>query len=407
MAEFEGKRATGKHGVRDLPKIVYLGDVPVESSYHGSLLLYRLFSGYPPDKLLIVETDLAPSQPERRLPNVQYRRLTIPMPRLARSRFSKLYSIWLFLFAPRRVRQALRAVGNFRPEAVISVAHGYHWITAAWLARRLNLPFHLIIHDHILQAAILPTRFHPSLDSAFRRVYRQAQTRLCVSPYMEAEYAEKYGAKGTLLYPSRGLDRPDWKTPPQRDLDSRRLRVAFAGSINSGGYARLLRLLAECLEPEDTLILFGPHTGESMKYWHLGVEKISLGGLLPPMDLLQRLRQDFDVLFVPMPFDVGGHADNMRLSFPSKIADYTATGLPLLICGPEYSSAVRWARSYAPVAEIVASESISDLKEAMSRLRSPEHRQFLGRRAREVGAQLFSYDEAQSTLYAALTDSIR
>jgi hypothetical protein len=390
---------------RKLPRLVYIGDVPIESSYHGSLLLYRLFSGYPPEKLLIIETDLAPSQPERRLPNVQYRKLAVPMSRLARSRFSTLYSIWLFLFAPRRVRRALRAIQDFHPEAIISVAHGYHWITAAHLAKRLAIPFHLISHDNILQAAVLPTRLHLSLDSTFGSVYRQAQSRLCVSPYMETEYSKRYGVAGTVLYPSRSSDRPKWEDPPQRDPESRRLRIAFAGSINSGGYARLLRLLAESLETSDEFVLFGPHTSESMEYWSLGVESIRVGGLLPPIELLQRLRQDFDVLFVPMPFDVAGHADNMRLSFPSKIADYTATGLPLLICGPEYCSAVHWARRYAPIAEVVTSEFGYELKPAVSRLRASEHRKLLGRRALEIGAQLFSHDLAESTLHAALTNS--
>src|SRR5690349_7624428 len=45
----------------DLPRLVYIGDVPIESTYHGSILLYRLFEAYPADKLLIIETDLGRS----------------------------------------------------------------------------------------------------------------------------------------------------------------------------------------------------------------------------------------------------------------------------------------------------------------------------------------------------------
>ena len=126
-----------------LPRLVYIGDVPVEASYHGSLLLYRLFSGYPKDKLLVVETDFDRSSPPRRLPNVEYRTLRVRLSRLTRSRLSKLYSIWLLASARFRVGKALRAAANFRPEAVISVAHGYHWITAARVAKRLYR-FHFI-----------------------------------------------------------------------------------------------------------------------------------------------------------------------------------------------------------------------------------------------------------------------
>src|SRR5947209_4962072 len=116
------------HSAASLPRLLYLGDVPVQSTYHGSVLLYRLFANYPTNKLLLIETDLARSLPERRLPHVQYRRQRLLGRRLSKTRFSKIYSVFLMLRAPYRVRQLLRSLGEFRPEAVISVAHGYHWI---------------------------------------------------------------------------------------------------------------------------------------------------------------------------------------------------------------------------------------------------------------------------------------
>jgi hypothetical protein len=387
----------------ELPRLVYIGDVPVESSYHGSLLLYRLFSGYPPEKLLVVETDFAPSHPERRLPNTQYGKLAIRRSRLTRSRFSKLYSIWLFLSARHRVRKAMRVIGNFRPNAVISVAHGYHWVTAARAARRLSVPLHLIVHDHVVQLTPVPVFVRPCLDSIFGRIYRQAETRLCISPAMEDEYAKRYGAGGTVLYPSRAADCPKWEVPPERSRTTQGLRIAFAGTINSGGMAWLLRLLAQSLQSEDRLVLFGPHSVESLRFWNLERENVTVGGLLPSMELLQRLRSDFDLLYVPMSFDIEGHVDNTRLSFPSKLADYTATGLPMLICGPEYSSAVRWARENQPVAEVVTDQGSQSLREALDRLASPQHREMLGRRALEIGEKFFSHEAAESVFFGALS----
>src|SRR5439155_22490250 len=116
-------------------------------------------------------------------------------------------------------------------------------------------------------------------------------------PYMEAEYATQYVVSGSVLYPSRDRDCPRWEAPPECDPDTHRLRIAFAGTINSGGYARLLRLLAESLQSEDILALFGPHTPESAKQWNLEAENVQLAGLLPPSELIKRLRHEFDVLF--------------------------------------------------------------------------------------------------------------
>jgi hypothetical protein len=387
---------------RDLPRLAYIGDGPVESSYHGSLLVYRLLSGYPKDKLLIVETDLGRSAPERRLPNVEYRKLTVPFARLAKSRFSKIYSSSLFLSARFRARSASRDIQDFGLEAIVSVAHGYHWLTAARVAKQLGLPFHLIVYDHLPDVTALPHWLRPNLERTFQQIYRQAQTRFCVSPYMDAEYNRRYGVAGTLLYPSRGPDYPAWDTPPTGNTGVQRLRIAFAGSIESGGYADLLRTLAESLEADDELFLFGPHTRGTVKNWNLDMAAIKLGGLLPSGDLLGRLRQDFDVLFVPMSFYDRGHSTNMRLAFPSKLADYTAVGLPLLICGPDYCSAVRWARENAPVAEIVSSKSAREMREAIGRLRSADYRELLGRRALNIGATLFSYERAQHIFCSAL-----
>lgn len=390
---------------QQLPRLIYVGDVPVESSYHGSLLLYRLFAGYPKEKLLIVETDLARSLPERRLPGVEYRRLRVPFARLIRSRFSKLYSIWLFLSARFRARKLMREFKRFQPEAIISVAHGYHWITAALVAQRLGIPLHLIIHDHVPEVTALPVFLRPRLERAFQKIYRQARTRLCVSPYMELEYSKRYGATGIVLLPSRAADCPSWSRPAERNNKSQQLRIAFAGTIESGSYADSLRNLSDILTIDDQLVLFGPHTDASLKYWKLNPTQVKVGGLLPSTQLLERLRQGFDVLFIPMSFYDEGHSGNMRFSFPSKLADYTATGLPILICGPEYCSAVRWARENGPVAEVVVDQTLKSLTDALDRLRSPQHREMLGRRALVVGEQLFSHATAESILFGALACS--
>ena len=41
-----------------LPRLLYLADVPVEASYHGSALMYRLLQRYPADRLRVVEGNL-------------------------------------------------------------------------------------------------------------------------------------------------------------------------------------------------------------------------------------------------------------------------------------------------------------------------------------------------------------
>jgi hypothetical protein len=96
----------------------------------------------------------------------------------------------------------------------------------------------------------------------------------------------------------------------------------------------------------------------------------------------------------------------MEVSFPSKLADYTAVGLPLIVDGPEYCSTVRWSRENPGVAEIITGESADALAEAVARLlQDPAHRLQLAKEAIRLGQQYFGFDRAVSILYSKLSGS--
>jgi hypothetical protein len=93
---------------------------------------------------------------------------------------------------------------------------------------------------------------------------------------------------------------------------------------------------------------------------------------------------------------------NMEMAFPSKLADYTATGLPLLIYGPPYCSAVTWARENQDVAVIVDNEET--LPDAITDLaQNPDMRLRLGQRALDVGNKSFTHDRAQQIFHQSLS----
>jgi len=83
---------------------------------------------------------------------------------------------------------------------------------------------------------------------------------------------------------------------------------------------------------------------------------------------------------------------NMEVSFPSKLTEYTAAGLPLLVYGPDYCSAVRWAQAHPATAEVVTNPGLDGLAAALKRLQDPAHRENLGRHALELGQRYFSFE---------------
>lgn len=385
-----------------LPRLLYLADVPVEATYHGSALLYRLLQRYPADRLLVIEGNLYQTGAGRRLPDVEYQTLPVGRRRLLNSRLHGWYSAWLGRRAPARAASVPSLLGAFAPQAILTVAHGYTWLTAARYAAGANLPLHLIVHDD------WPRMVRPSaratLERSFTGVYRQAVSRLCTSPFMAEEYERRYGAGGTVLLPARapGLEAFDG-VAPRLERTNQGITVAFAGTVNSDGYVALLRAIAEQVgDRGGRLLIYGPLTAEQAVSHGLDQPHVQLEGLLPSDQLLHRLRADADVLFVPMSF-APDEQWNMRIAFPSKLTDYTAVGLPLLICGPGDCSAVRWANANPGVAAVVTSPDASVLGPVVDRLAGDAgYRRQLAAAAQSIGRRDFSAEAAEAIFHAAL-----
>lgn len=385
-----------------LPRLLYVGDVPVESSYHGSALLHRLLSDYPAGKLKIIET-ATQSQTERRLSHVTYISHPIGKTRWLNTRFHPYAVAWFTQAGKRSAPRIAGSLNGFKYESVLTVAHGFGWMAAAQIAKQRNVPLHLIVHDDWARVADVAPSFRNWLDEQFASVYRQARSRFCVSPAMSRAYEERYGEPAETIYPSRAAGCPEYAEPPARlARNDRPFTIAFAGTINSLGYVRALTALQNALKPVNgRLLLFGPLTSDEARQAGLETENTEVCGLLSWMELMIRLRDNADALFAPMSFEDADRT-NMQMAFPSKLADYTATALPLLIYGPGYCSAVTWARENPGVAEVVETES--DLGPAVQRLaNNPQHRLALGRRALAAGRAYFTHDRAQHVFHQSLS----
>ncbi|MBW4506929.1 MAG: hypothetical protein KME64_10500 [Scytonematopsis contorta HA4267-MV1] len=373
-----------------LPSLLYIGDVPVESSVGGSALLFRLLQNYPPEKLQIVQAKPLSSS-HKSLPKVNYKILSLPLSRLLISRFAQQYSIYLLLTAKSRTYKLNQIVKKSKPEAILTVTHGFSWLTAAVVAKRFNLPLHLIVHDDYLKTVDVPKWVEIWLEKQFANVYKQAQARFCVSPYMVKCYEKLYGLSANILYPSRAVDVPVFNSPPTfQKINS--LTFAYAGSINSPGYAHLLVSLANVLETLGCyFIIYSSLDAKTIENIGLNKSNVINRYLVPSNQLIETLRNEADVLFVPMVFEEK-YRLNMQISFPSKLTDYTACGLPLLIAGPEYCSAIQWERQNPGVAEVVNSDSEDALMIAVKKLvENPEYRTQLAECALKKGQEYFTH----------------
>lgn len=382
----------------DLPRLVYYGILPIEAGLHGSALLYRLFQDYPPDKLLVLESVYRPSKPELRLPGVTYRQVDPGGPR-----HRKFGSI-RYLFEKRRhLRTVAGQFGDFRPEALMTIAHGSEWYPAYVVAQAHELPFHMIIHDtgHAVRPLLGPRWLWWLEEKIFGHVYRAARSRFCVSPFMQRDFRQRYGAPGTVMLPTVGADCPQFEQSAESP-GGRPFRLAYAGSPET--YFKEILFAEECLKKiGGELWIYGALPHERRDLMAAGFPEHRVAPPLPERELVPRLREDADAAYLPMPFDAD-QQENARLSFPSKLTGYTAAGLPVVIRGPADCSAVCWAQEHPGFARCVTDATEESLVGALRELAdNPHMRRDLSLASLRVGSESFRPAVAQKLLYEALT----
>jgi hypothetical protein len=389
----------------DLPKLCYLGEVPVECSFHGSALLWRLLENYPSKDLMIVE-GFHRSSVERRLPGVRYMHPRTPgISRMLRTRYAIPVSEVLYRTIPILAAIVLPRVAYWRPEAIITVCHGLFWLVAAKVANILKVPLHLIVHDHVPDTVARSEGLRDRISHDFGRIYSTAATRFCVSEGMVIEYERMFSVAGQVLYPSRARSLIEQSLRPVRSVAPRWLTGVFAGTVTGRECADALAALARQLAGVGgRLVIYGLFTRAQAASCGLDLPNVEFPGLIPARVLRERCQKEADFLYVPIKFG-RDYSMQARLGFPSKLADYTEMGLPLLIRGPEYSSAIQWARKHPGVAQVVATEEEEELLEAIKRLSNPEIRRTLAEEALRIGELYFSHSRAQSILFSALARS--
>jgi glycosyltransferase involved in cell wall biosynthesis len=174
------------------------------------------------------------------------------------------------------------------------------------------------------------------------KFYRFARHRLCVSPEMEEFCFRKYGVRGEVMYPNRDESLrprpPEWnrklRKPPQ-------LTVGFVGNVNYGYGEALVELLPVFEKTRSRLRIWGPSPGQECRALAENAN-VSLEGFLPSPEVWEPVKRECDAVILPY-----SSSDRMKqlysYHFPSKLPEYLALGMPVIITGPKYATGIRWA----------------------------------------------------------------
>jgi glycosyltransferase involved in cell wall biosynthesis len=354
----------------EYPNVLLLSDEGPNLRSAGGILLYRLFEDYPVDKLRVIEryADAARGHLE-----CKYSSLRTPWRRFEGSRFHRWKrSLRGFNLVPHVRMEILDAlVSDFAPQVVVCVMqHAAYYDAALRFAESHELPLILIIHD-------VNEQFEPvfpwALAASRRRdgqAYRRAVRRLCVSPEMEELCAHLYGVRGQVLYPNRSEDLLPRPIDEARRLKTDgKLTIGFVGNLNYGYGEELLRLLPAFRSSGSRLIAYSHPPGSSCVGLLDARDCLELRGFVPHYEAWRAVKSDCDVVILPYPNPAGAMERLYRHHFPSKLPEYLALGMPVLVTGPEYATGVRWALRHPASIATYSDTDVVGLSDLLVRLR--------------------------------------
>jgi hypothetical protein len=374
-------------------RLVYIGDHCVEFSFGGHAFLAKLLEAANDYERVAVECGWEGTAPSHRLPGVDYRRCRFRFDRLQGTRFGRMHARWLQAALPWRARHLRRVAGLRSDDLVLTVAHEFIWMPALAAAQQANATSVVFVHDEWVK--LYSDRFGGDIRAGevFRNALARATRVLAVSEGMQERLNKRYGIASEVFLPPRRRDavRPAFAVRPA----GRPFRFAYCGQLWNS-YWQALRVLAEVGQKHGWQldIYTNEHGRRVAGRDHANVR---VHDFLPEERLVHHLAAEADALVVALDFsDAGG--PTMETMFSSKMAEYTATGLPVVIMAPPYANMARWGKAQGCFVVIDRLDRDHVDRELSALAGAPERGRALGHAAAELGDKLFSPERAVERL---------
>lgn len=357
---------------REIPRVLLLSAEAPHSGTPGGVVLQRLFSAYPPDRLLVVTNNPPPSQST--VLACRYERLRLGADPLRATRFAHWRPVLRSLggSAWQRLSRIQTLLGEFKPDLVVTLMQdSWFYDLAARYADAQSLPLVLLVHDLSHGFETVPASLKRRQLDRDRKVVVQASARLCISEPMAGFFRQTFGVRAGVLLPPRS------ESPVSQDpaacaklKAAGRLTLGYAGGLHYGYGEQLLRLLPVLRSTGTRVEMFGPRPSGIVSPLNDATDVFTFHGLAPtPEDAWRGLLEHCDALIQPYLNPPGFHELQYRTHFPSKLGDALSLGLPLLVTGPEFASGLAWCAEHPGSALVVTDASSAALSSALVRLR--------------------------------------
>jgi glycosyltransferase involved in cell wall biosynthesis len=353
-------------------RVFFLTYYPPSPTMGGAMAFHRHFVERDDFDLFVATDDPRIFEHRPQFPVLLFKRPAW-LERAMRTRFYRWAHSYKHLVAGRNVpAEVLDAARKFKPDFVFTIAGSWDWtaVMARKLARELGVPLVGSFNDWFDFSVIVHPRLKPTLERAFRNFYRDCDLAWCTCEGMREALGPHDNAQ--VLYPVGAQPEP---LPEGRPATGNRKFVAvFAGNL-SDWYGRMLeRLVRISLEKSLPIEfrIYGGLQSWSPEFDELVREKGIFRGHLPFDQLRQEMIQA-DGLLLLMGFEEAC-AHTERTSFKTKFLDYLTFKKPILLWGPEYCSAARYAEEFDSAEKCLSADPEAFLQ-TICRVRADPERQ--------------------------------
>jgi glycosyltransferase involved in cell wall biosynthesis len=385
--------------MQDFPNILVVSEQPFSLDNGFGVTLSNLFDGWPQERIACFYTyKYYQSQPFQKFcvfqkpAHVRWhhgRRHAIPMLVGVKPAWRNNYSsLWL-----------KRNLAGYKPSIIYSLVHSEATLLFAdWIAHSLRVPH--VIH-------IADDNF--SLEKRILDAMQSASMRYVISKQMAEEYNTRYNTNFQVLHnvPADDYFRKTSSEPKDLVHSAKAVKtIRYLGRLHPWLHYNSLQLLRCAIDKccangmRWQLELYGSAEEEILRKSEILSDHVSFHGPVSQSYGIHLLHSA-DLLVIPLTYQTD-LLRTYRLSFPTKLPEYLATGVPILLLSDISCASALFCQEHS-AAYCVTTPDIDQIIEVLTRLWiSPSEGIYQGEHNVALARSKFNKEEISSFFQASL-----
>jgi hypothetical protein len=305
--------------------------------------------------------------------------------------FTKIFNLLglnYYFFRYRLSKDLEKWIRESKPEVLYTLAATRHNIL---FAKEINKKLRIPICIHILDdypatlgsETVFPKFWNRVINKDLTSIINIAKQRIAISEMMAVEYEARFGGKWEYFHNPISFN--FWNKSKKTNYTANSpFTILYSGRL-SDGIGFCMEKISECIDElnnEESLNIKLKIQSRQHPKWISKYKDIVFSDYID-YDSLPELFSSSDLLL--LPYDFNGHGyQYIRLSMPTKVSEYLASGTPILTISPETTALVNYLRKY-DLGYIISEESKMSIKSGIKKLYYQQQlRENIGTRGCEI-----------------------